>query len=287
MTKRLVILMTLALSALFLFGCDEETKYITTPDVPAAPVGVYSVTGDGFVDVIWQANNDGGTTEAYGVYRYVGSSGGADQYELLGTVEASSGPVESYYYRDDDVVNGATYYYAVSAYNDYGESELSDPDAFDTPRPQGSATSRDFHGFPNQGGFDFSRARTVAADENADIWFEYDPDLDAFFVWAANEQTDLQPYGWADELSNIGWGDPGDGEGWSDVGWMELKVNHGYIVWTADNHYAAILIKSTDFGTHTISFDWAYQTDEGNPELKRVPKTSPPHAENYGRRSGN
>lgn len=283
----LTILAALAVSVLVLLGCEEKTRYITTPDVPAIPVGVYSVTGDGYVDVYWQSNNDGGVTDGYGVYRYVGTNGDFDEYELLGTVDASSSQVEEYSYRDDDVQNGETYYYAVNAFNGYGESELSDPDAFDTPRPQGAASARDFHQFPNQGGFDFSRARTVFADENADVWFEYDPDLEAFFVWAANDLTDLQPYGYADNIQNIGWGDPGDGSGWSEVGWMELSVSHGYIVWTADNHYACIFIKALDYGSGTVSFDWAYQTDEGNPELKRVPKTSPPHAENYGRRSGN
>lgn len=285
MKKRILIIALLAIAILAVFGCEEKTRYITVADSPATPVGVYSVTGDGYVDVYWQANNDGGNTDGYGVYRYTGTVGGQDQYVLLGTVNASPFH-EVYGYRDNNAQNGSTYYYAINAYNAYGESELSDPDAFDTPRPQGSVTVKDFHTYPNEGGFDFSRVRVQNwEDANTDVYFEYDANLDAFFFFAANVDVDIMDYGYTDALNSVGWGDPGEGDGWSEVGWMELIVGHSYIVWTADNHYATFRVKS--LGVGNISIDWAYQTDEGNPELKRVPKVSPPHADNYGRRSGN
>lgn len=286
MKSKLVISLLTLVSILVLLGCEDK-KYVVAPnEVPAIPVGVYSVTGDGYVDIYWQANNDNGITEGYGVYRYTGTSGNSDEYELLDDVGASPFQ-EIYHYRDNDVNNGATYYYAVNAFNDVGESDLSDPDAQDTPRPQGASSARDFHQYPGSGGFDLSQARVVAADENADIWFEYDPDLDAFFIWAANEDVDIQPWGWADDIQDVGWGDPGSGEGWSEVGWLEIQPNYAYIIWTADNHYGAIWVTGTDRNNLRVNFQWSYQTDEGNPELKRVPKVSPPHAPNYGRRSGN
>ena len=285
MKSRIWIPALLILAAIAIVGCEEKTKYITTAEVPAVPVGVYSVTGDGYVDVIWQANNDRGNTDGYGVYRYTGTVGGSDEYALLGTVDASP-LAETYSFRDSDVQNGETYYYAVNAFNDYGESELSDPDAFDTPRPDGNATVRDFHTYPADGGFDFSRARVVSWDDaTSDVYFEFDSNLDAFFFFAGNEDVDIMDFGYTDALNDVGWGDPGEGDGWSQVGWMELTLGHSYIVWTADNHYATFRVKS--LGVSNISIDWAYQTDEGNPELKRAPKVSPPHAENYGRRSGN
>ena len=41
-------------------------------------------------------------------------------------------------YVDDDVRNGSTYFYAVSAYDyDGNESELSPEQVYDTPRPSG------------------------------------------------------------------------------------------------------------------------------------------------------
>ena len=75
-----------------------------------------------------------------------------DQYELLGTVPASAGVVYEgddvrwYSYVDLDVTNGITYYYAVNAYNQYGESELSKIDANGySADPKGSPLLRDFH----------------------------------------------------------------------------------------------------------------------------------------------
>ncbi len=286
MKRRILILALSVLAVLAVAGCEEKTRYITVADAPATPVGVYSVTGDGYVDVYWQANNDAGNTEGYGVYRYNGTVGGNDQYVLIGEVDASQF-YDICHYVDDDVQNGVTYRYAVNAFNGYGESDLSDPDAEDTPRPQGTARAFDFRQNPNSGGFDLSRARIVTADENADVWFEFDPDLNAFFIWAANSGTDIQPWGWADDIRDIGWGDPGEGEGWSDVGWLEIQPNYAYIIWTADNHYGCIWVTSTNTGDYSVNFEWSYQTDEANPQLKRGTKVSPPHAENYGRRSGN
>lgn len=285
MKRRISILALSIVAILAVVGCEEKTRYITTADAPAPPVGVYSVTGDGYVDIFWQSNNDGGNTDGYGVYRYTGTVGGNDEYALIGEVNASPFR-EIYGYRDNNVQNGNTYYYAVNAYNGYGESDLSDPDAFDTPRPQGRVSVRDFHTFPGSGGLDFSRARVQHwEDASTDVYFEYDANLGAFFFFAANVDVDIMDYGYTDGLDAVGWGDPGNGAGWSEVGWMELIVGHSYIVWTADNHYATIRVIS--LSASNILIDWAYQTDQGNPELKRAPKVSPPHAENYGRRSGN
>ena len=279
------------LAALTVFGCEEKTKYITREDTPETPLGVYTITGDRQVEVVWQANNDGGLTEGYGIYRFSHVEGDQDVYTRIGT-KSDDGigyedGVRMGHYVDDGLSNGTTYKYAVAAYNAFGESDLSYEYIEDTPRPQGTDIALDFRQFPNSGGFDLSRARVVAADEDADVWFEYDPDLDAFFIWAANAGTDIQPWGWADDISNIGWGDPGNGNGWSEVGWLEVQPNYAYIIWTADDHYGCIWVTATSKVDYKVHFNWSYQTDEGNPQLKRTPKVSPPHAENYGRRSGN
>ncbi|MGB5107588.1 MAG: hypothetical protein WBP29_11695 [Candidatus Zixiibacteriota bacterium] len=294
MKTRILIAALLTIAALAVIGCEEK-KYIVIDDaIPAAPVGVYSVTGDGYVDIYWPLNNDGGITEDYAVYYYAGTEGNQDVYELLAKGNDIDFIMPDYiytdeargYYRDYDVSNGVTYRYAVSAYNENGESDLSAVDAFDTPRPEGSDMVRDYHTYPSDGGFDFSRARVVDWDDaTSDVYFEFDPNLDAFFFFAGDVDVDIMDYGYTDALNSVGWGDPGEGDGWSEVGWMELTLGHSYIVWTADNHYATFRV--TNLSVSNISIDWAYQTDEGNPDLKRAPKVSPPHAENYGRRSGN
>jgi hypothetical protein len=296
--KRLILLvLTMAGMLVFVAGCTEDKVVKAVGDVPAVPTGVSSTTGDHQVEVDWRGNNDNGATEGYGVYRFTGTVDGVDHYELLGTVLASAGVVYDggdvrwYSYIDDNVTNGVTYYYSVNAFNKWGESELSKIDAMDTPRPEGSATLRDFHTYPSNAGFDFSRAQSKVVrydSPDADIYFEYDPDLGAFFLFAGSNEVDIQDYGYTDDLTSVGWGDPGGGKGWSKVGWLELIVHHSYIIWTADDHYATIRIEAADSNPEQVSINirWAYQTDVGNPELKRGLVTRPKHDANYGKRKG-
>jgi hypothetical protein len=296
--KRLILLVLTMIGMLvFVAGCEEDKVVKVVGDVPAVPTGVSSITGDGQVEINWRGNNDNGVTKGYGVYRYTRTVDDVDRYELLGVVLAGAGVVYEgddvrwYSYIDHSVTNGVTYYYAVNAYNEWGESELSEIDAMDTPRPEGSATVRDFHTYPSNAGFDFSRAQSkiVRYDSpDADIFFEYDPDLGTFFLFAGSNDVDIQDYGYTSNLTSVGWGDPGGGEGWSAVGWLELIVHHSYIIWTADDHYATIRILTTDSNPEQVSIDirWAYQTDEGNPELKRGLISRPKHDANYGKRKG-
>jgi hypothetical protein len=296
--KRLILLvLTMVNVVVFVAGCTEDKVVRVVGDAPAVPTGVSSTTGDQQVEVYWRGNNDNGLTDGYGVYRYTRTVEGEDRYELLGTVLASAAVVYDgddvrwYSYVDDNVQNGSTYYYSVNAYNEWGESELSKIDAMDTPRPEGSATLRDFHTYPSDAGFDFSRAQSkiVRYDSpDADIFFEYDPDLGTFFLFAGSNEVDIQDYGFTDDLTSVGWGDPGGGQGWSKVGWLELIDSHSYIIWTADDHYATIRIEATDADPNQLRIDirWAYQTDVGNPELKRGLVTRPKHDANYGKRKG-
>ncbi len=279
------------IAVLLMMGCEDK-KYVVSPEEPAVPLGVYSVTGDGWVDIYWQANNDGGATEGYGVYRYSRTVGGSDEYELIGTVNASP-LVEEYSFRDDDLTNGVTYYYAVNAFNDFGESDLSDPDAMDTPRPQGNA-SIDLTGEDDMRlGWDFSQVRTRNWQSvDSDVFFEYDANLDAFFIWSNRDDVYIQSFGATSSLQDINWGEPGSG--WNNVGWMELTVGHAYLVAIGDvdqdeisENYAAVRITALNFNTQEISFQWAYQTDPFNPELKRSPFAMNNSATNTSGRSGN
>ncbi len=292
MRKRILIHALSVIAVLAVAGCEEKTHYITVADRPATPVGVYSVTGDGFVDVFWQANNDGGNTEGYGVYRYNRTVGGNDEYILIGEVSASPFN-EVYGYRDNNVQNGSTYYYAVNAYNVYGESDLSDPDAFDTPRPQGTV-SFDLSGQPaGRQGYNFAdRSKVNWESPDADVFIEYDSGLDAFFIWRGRDDVFIQTFGFTSDIRDVNWGEPGGG--WNNVGWMELAVGHAYLVGIGEldqdensEHYAAVRVTGLDNGQERVNIEWAYQTDRFNPELKLVPSTGEiPSIIKY-RRSGN
>nr|MBN2277728.1 fibronectin type III domain-containing protein [candidate division Zixibacteria bacterium] len=256
------------LSAVILTGCDDETvRYID--NTPAVPQGVYSITGDNAVYIYWLPVQD----DDLDYYR-VWWSPDDDVYELMATTDDE-------YYIDTDVENGTTYYYAVSAVDRAGqESALSYETVFDTPRPEGTNLfMADFHQMPEDAGYDFSEETTLDYnDDNADVYLEYDDNLETFFLYVTDVTTDIQDVGYTYDFDEIGYAPDG---GWSAVGWTEVIEGHTYIIWTRDNHFAKL--RAYNFvGAAGVQFQWAYQTAEGNPELAR-----PQHDDNYLKRTIN
>src|SRR4051794_12984636 len=81
--------------------------------IPPAPAGMTAIALDGKVDVAWQAA-DGATS--YSVYR--GTSAGSITDEVGTGVSTTD-------FDDTTAVNGTTYYYAVRAVSNAGESQPS------------------------------------------------------------------------------------------------------------------------------------------------------------------
>ena len=273
MKTKLILLIALLGLSFFAFGCEDDTRIICWEDCYhiSAPKGLYSITGDGAIYLFWE-RNDEPDLEGYKVYRNTSPSG---YFGWIGTTSSAS-------FVDGDVVNGNTYYYVVSAFDYYGdESDVSEV-AYDTPRPEGSNRRiYDFVQYPDSAGFDFSAISTeqvVAYDSyNADIYLEWDSYNNAFFLWAANGSTDIQDMGYTDDLDSVNYSPE---YGWSEVGWLEVIEGHTYIIWTEDNHFAKLRVISTSWEEGFIDFDWAYQIDPGNRELK----VRPEHGEDYLKR---
>lgn len=257
--------------AVALMGCDSnDTILVSDVDLapPATPRGVYSVTGDQEVKVVW-LGSDEQDLAGYLVYRSRTPEG---PYHVIADIQVSDLPYQLEY-KDRDVANGETYFYAVTSYDyDGNESELSYEDVFDTPRPAGYGVrlyARESNS--SIAGFDFSRQAIVSSnDSRADIVVTLDGGV--FFVEAVSDNesiTDIQDFGYTETLDALDWS-PQDG--WSTVGWAEVIVGHTYAVWTWDDHYAKFRV--TDVGNASIVIDWAYQIDPGNPELKpSIPPT--------------
>lgn len=227
--------------------CDDCYDYYCLP----APCGVYSVTGDRSVRLYWNPIRNA-CIDYYRVWRGYSERG---SYYLIGETNSAQ-------FVDWDVVNGVTYYYAVSAVDCYGyESELSDELVFDTPRPEGYG-ERVFiaESYPDDAGFDFSSYSVVPFDYySADVYFSSDGHN--YYMVPASSATDLLVYGPTETLSGVDWA--------PEHGWINDEVvlweGYSYLVWTADNHFAHVRI--TTICGDRIYFDWAYQIDEGNPEL--------------------
>ena len=260
MKTRAKILVLIGLAALIV-GCESE-RCCLRPDYtpPAVPRGVTSVTGDWEVYLYWYPNNE---VDLAGYNVYVGSEP-EGYYTLIASTPSAN-------FVDRDVVNGVTYYYAVSAYDyDGNESELSFDLVFDTPRPEGwDARLWDFHTFPNDAGYDFASQLVLPyTDSRADIFFEIDGGIP--FMWRSSINTDIQDFGYTNSIDDV---DYAPEYGWILMDWLELIEGHTYIVWTDDNHFAKFRVIQVG-GTFLI-FDWAYQLDRGNPELKLVRDRSP------------
>ncbi len=274
MKKTLILL--LALAALGLYGCDED-DCLTCPTYgdngpPPVPQGVFSITGDEQVFIYWNHVDDiEGDFDTYVVYRSFDQDTG---YLEIGTTGND-------YFVDNNVNNGQTYYYAVSSMDLNGYlSDLSYENVFDTPRPEGyNQRIYDFNTAADSSGWDLSGFSRVAYNSiNADFNLEYFAGNDVFYINVANVDTDIQDMGFTDDLDEINYS-PVDG--WSYLGWVEVILGHTYIIWTDDNHFAKVRITAIDEATNSAVFDWAYQVDWGNPELKPFIRPSIERPDNY------
>lgn len=264
----IVALLGLALLLTGGIGCDDDDDnivYVYENNPPPVPQGVYSITGDGVVYLFWTPVDDVNYDfDYYVVYRSLDPV--SDYVEIATTTEAS-------YFDDDGLQNGQTYYYAVSSVDFDGNlSDLSYEDVFDTPRPEGfNQALFDFRTFANSSGWDLSAYTSVAWNSlNCDFYLERDTlDAGLYYIHTANDLTDIQDMGWTSDFDEISYSPPAD-SGWSRLRWSEVILDHTYVIWTANDHYAKIRV--TAIGDNYIIFDWGYQVDQSNRELKpRVP----------------
>ncbi len=240
-------------AALVLAGCninDPENYYDYNP--PAEPTGIVVINGDYRVDLYWNDNRESDLAgyNIYYSYEYDG------RYELIGSTESN-------YFIDRDVDNGVTYYYAVTAYDYNGnESELSFDVIYATPRPEGFNQSIfDFRRFPNNSGYGFSEYQVFAYDDiESDVFFEKYEGQFYLNVW---DDSDIRDMGYTNDIYDIPYA-PVDG--WAPDKYEVATIGHTYVIWTWDNHFAKIRVKSIT--NDRVVFDWAYQLVEGEPQLK-------------------
>jgi hypothetical protein len=247
-----------------LAGCNDGTSPRDLSP-PAAPRGLRSVTGDGTAYLSWLGNTESDVA-GYRVYQSTCDAPGC-QYLLVGSTARGTTN-----FAVTSLTNGVTVFFAVAAFDFAGnESDLSYDSIFDTPRPEGfAAQMTSYLTTPGSAGWDFSAYRTRAWDApETDMFYGYNGSVHQMFV--PDLQTDIQDAGYHTTLDAV---DFAPSAGWSPTGAVELVVGHCYVVWTRDNHYAKFrvnLITVPPSGSPIVNFDWAYQVDAGNPELRARP----------------
>lgn len=261
-TEKLIYQIVLIILSILLFTyCDDNLTYFdNTP--PAPPKNVTTYVGDNLVEINWENNkeNDIAGYNVYFAYSYWG------EYELIGNTRQN-------YYVDYEAQNGVLYYYAVAAYDfDGNESELSYDMVYGVARPEGmNQAIFDYVYYPNISGYDFSEYKVVPFDayesnSSADFFFENYNGVFYLNVW---DDTDIQDMGFTSSFYDItyaplnGWVPLIDGD---NVKYTEAIVGHTYVIWTWDNHYSKVRIKSIT--NERLVFDWAYQLLEGEQQLK-------------------
>jgi hypothetical protein len=240
-----------ALITLILFtGCDPV--YYIDNDPPSPPRNIYVVNGDRRVDLDWDRNPESDVA-GYNVYYSYSYDG---KYTLIGSTEGT-------YFIDDEAENGNTYYYGVAAYDYNGnESELSYDVIYAVPRPEGFNQSVfDYYRFPDNSGYSFRKYLVVPFDSDlADFFFENYNGEFYLNVW---DDTDIRDMGPTHDIYDIA---EAPLAGWSEYKDEPAIIGHTYVIWTWDNHFAKIRIKSIT--RDRVVFDWAYQLVEGEPMLK-------------------
>lgn len=260
-------LVWIVLLVLFASGCKQLANDFVDNSPPSPPTGLRTETGDNFIELFWNAGRDNDIA-GYNVF-VSGSYNG--RYELIGSTRSA-------YFLDNGAVNGATYYYAVTAYDyDGNESELSRDVAYDIPRPEGyGVVLDDYRRVTATSGYDFSRYAVVPYNDlYADMYFENYQGTLYMNVRSDSDIKDMGPTGSILEIRNA------PTSGWSSTHDVQLIAGHTYVVWTWDDHYAKFRVANISPGR--VTFDWAYQLQVSNPLLKSVQRggdvRSVPHME--------
>ncbi len=254
-------ILIVSLLTILLVACHEPEEFDTYP--PAAPRGIRTLSLDNAVQIFWLRNTEPDVA-GYNVWRSNRYDG---RYVLMASLSATD-------FTDYTATNGVTYYYALSAYDfSDNESELSTDVLYDTPRPEGFGVHlMELNTQPMLAGYDFSTFSVGPYnDEFTDVFFERVQGLYLLSVW---DDTDIQDMGFTGSFDDISYAPV---EGWAPSRTAEAIAGHTYVVWTWDDHYAKVRVKSVD--ASGIVFDWAYQTAPGNTELrviKPVPQKRPP-----------
>lgn len=240
-----------------LAGChDHRRDHVIVDPVydyvpPLPPTGIVSTSLDNAVRLDWRPNQEPDLA-GYNIYVANNYDG---PYTLIGSAHLES-------FIDRGARNGVTAYYAITAYDfNHNESELSRDVVYDTPRPEGFGVTI-YDRFLNaaRSGYYFRGFRVLYFDtDDTDFFVEYDGSIPYLVVW---EDSDIQDMGYTVDLDEIS---VAPEAGWSPTKDAQAIVGHTYVVWTYDNHFAKVRITSIRGGYMT--FDWAYQTAEGNPEL--------------------
>lgn len=273
-----IVGIALTLLAALIAGCDFDDNGVSPccedTQPPAVPTGVGSITGDGYVIVYWNPVYEEDLA-GYGIYRSGTEFG---RYARIGEV-GWDGETN---FTDEDLTNSVTYYYAVDAFDDVGNSsDLSYETVDDTPRPEGwdlAWYAREYR--PEASGIAILPNRSdelaVLAYNNAatQYYLKHD-DQGCMRIVPTRDASGflnlIQDYGYTTSGDDV---DHAPTEGWSSCAdGVEVIVGHTYVLYTSSGYYGKVRVEQMD--SQGIIVYWAFQGKRGSTELAPVRGASP------------
>ncbi len=233
-------------------GGDDDGP---TGNRPGPPRDLVSFTGDGEVILAWTP--PGGDVESYNVHAFIEET---DDFEVIGITTSTA-------FLDNDVVNGETYRYRVTAVDfDGDESDFSN-EAFDTPRPDElNVLIPSAQSDPSEAAFDLTTGR-VQPVSSSEATFRFE-ELGGQLLLVPMNGAEVLDVGFVDLLGDVNFA--------PESGYFpetrEALVGHAYIFRIprgSERFFGVVRVSHVAPGV--LIFDWAFQTDEGNRELLRRP----------------
>jgi hypothetical protein len=247
---------TLSFGLALLAACgDEDDDHFGNGDAPNPPQNLASFTGDGEVILVWDPPAGDDEANSYNVYAFIPER---DDFEVIGVTTSTA-------FLDNDVLNGVTYRYRVTAVDQDGdESDFSD-ETFDTPRPDDfNVLLSSVQADAAHAAFDLTTGLVVAASSpNATFRFE---ELIGQFQIVPMNGADTQDLGFVDQLGDVNFAP----ESGYDPEALQAFVGDAYVfrIPRGSERFFGV-IRISHIAPGVLVFDWAFQTDEGNRELLR------------------
>lgn len=257
--KSLFKITIFAFLGLGVVGCSDDDVF---DPIPAAPQGVFSVTGNNAV-YIWFNGPYEADVVAFIIWRSLDPV--ANYSEIGRTAALSNANLDLiiYEFADTTAQNGITYFYAVSSVDVAGQvSSLSAENVFDTPRPEGLVVLRPNNLDPALSGYNLETNQHVYDTSiNADFFIDIFDGI--YYINAGAQGTVLQDLGYTESFDDVSWAPD---TAWSELGFVELIQDHTYVIRTVEAHYAKVRLLGLSL-SGSVNFQWAFQTDQFNREL--------------------
>lgn len=247
--------------------------YVPDPIPPAVPEGVLAVALDNSAYIYW--DNDAAAEDDFSVYRVY--LAGADSDQFLGETDSPG-------FIDMLAENGETVTYFITSVDDQGhESDISDL-ASCTPRPDYVGEIIFAYGDrPELSGFQFQMAEyheAVMSGDSRARHFRIESDGDGLWIVPGARVRIYPETRWTSSLK-CGPGSDVDCISWEiaptsgyESGRMSLVAGHTYMFRVpgedGEVRFGAVRPSINGFnqdGDELVVFDWAYQTQPGNPRM--------------------